>query len=67
MRVSGTLMNPKVRPDMVSLATKGSKFLSTLALGPIGLLAPFVHLGAHNKHPCDIQSIGQLGLKVSTE
>ena len=67
MRVTGTLLNPKVRPDMVSLATKGAKFLSVLAVGPIGLLAPFVDLGAHKKHPCDIQSIGQLGLKVSAD
>jgi uncharacterized protein involved in outer membrane biogenesis len=64
LRVSGTLMDPKVRPDTVSLLTKGAKFLSTLAVGPIGLLAPFVHLGAHKAHPCDVQSIGQLGLKI---
>jgi uncharacterized protein involved in outer membrane biogenesis len=64
LRVSGTLMDPNVRPDLVSLVTKGAKFLSTLAVGPIGLLAPFVHLGAHKKHPCDIQGIGQLGLKI---
>jgi hypothetical protein len=31
---------------------------------PVGLLAPFIHLGAHKKHPCDIQSIGQLGLNI---
>jgi hypothetical protein len=60
-------MHPKVRPDMLSLVTKGAKFLSALAVGPIGLLAPFVHLGAHKKHPCDIQGIGQLGLKISAE
>jgi len=64
LRVSGTLMDPKVRPDTVSLLTKGAKFLSTLAVGPVGLLAPFVHLGAHKKHPCDVQSIGQLGLNI---
>jgi len=64
LRVSGTLMDPKVRPDTLSLVTKGAKFLSTLAVGPIGLLAPFVHLGGHKKHPCDIQSIGQLGLNI---
>jgi hypothetical protein len=65
LRVSGTLLNLKVRPDMFSLATKGAKFLGTHAVGPIGLLAPFVRLGAHKKHPCDIQSIGQLGLQIS--
>ena len=64
LRVSGTLMDPKVRPDPLSLVTKGAKFLSALAVGPIGLLAPFVHLGAHKKHPCDIQGIGQLGLNT---
>jgi hypothetical protein len=67
LRVSGKVMDPKVRPDTVSLVTKGAKFLSTLAVGPIGLLAPFVHLGAHKKHPCDIQSIGQLGLNIPAE
>jgi len=64
LRVNGTLMDPKVRPDPLSLVTKGAKFLGTLAVGPVGLLAPFVHLGVHKKHPCDIQSIGQLGLNI---
>jgi hypothetical protein len=67
LRVSGTLMDPKVKPDMLSLATKGAKFLSILAVGPIGLLAPFVHLGAHKKHPCDIQGIGQQDKKIPTK
>jgi len=62
LRVSGTIMNPKVSPDKAALLTKGAELLSTLAVGPLGLLAPFVHLGAHKAHPCDIQSIGQLGL-----
>ena len=59
LRVTGTLLQPKVSPDALSLAAKGVKFLGHLALGPYGLLAPFVHLGAHQKHPCDIPSIGQ--------
>jgi hypothetical protein len=67
LRVSGTLLHPKVRPDTLSVATKGAKLLGHLALGPIGLLAPFVHLGAHKKHPCDVQSVAQLGLKVSAD
>jgi uncharacterized protein involved in outer membrane biogenesis len=67
LRVSGTLTDPKVRPDALALLTKGALALSSLAVGPIGLLAPFVHLGAHKKHPCDIQSIGQLGLQTSAE
>jgi uncharacterized protein involved in outer membrane biogenesis len=67
LRVSGTILDAKVRPDNLALLTKGALALSSLAVGPIGLLAPFVHLGAHKKHPCDIQSIGQLGLKISAE
>ena len=67
LRVSGTLMDPKVKPDKLSLATKGAKFLSILAVGPVGLLTPFVHLGAHNKHPCDIQGIGQQDKKIPTK
>ncbi len=63
LRVNGAIMDPKVSPDKFSLLTKGAELLSTVAIGPLGLLAPFVHLGAHKTHPCDIQSIGQLGLK----
>jgi uncharacterized protein involved in outer membrane biogenesis len=57
LRVTGSLTAPKVRPDTLDLAEKGAKLLSTLAIGPLGLLAPFVHLGAHDKHPCDIKAI----------
>jgi uncharacterized protein involved in outer membrane biogenesis len=64
LRISGTVMEPKVRPDTVSLLTEGAKFLSALAVGPLGLLAPFVHLGANKYHPCDVGSIGQLGLNI---
>ena len=60
MRVTGTLMDPKVKPDTLSLVKRGAKeVLGALVLGPFGLMAPFVHLGAHNKHPCDIQGIEQ--------
>jgi uncharacterized protein involved in outer membrane biogenesis len=59
LRVRGSIKNPKVRPSMASLAFKGAKALSALVVGPVGLLAPFVSLGAHNKHPCDVQSIGK--------
>lgn len=59
LRVSGTLMDPKVRPDTVSLLSKGAKALSALVVGPLGLLAPFVSLGAHKAHPCSIQGIGK--------
>ena len=41
---------------------EGAEALSSLEVGPIGLLAPFVHLGAHNAHPCNIQSVGQEAL-----
>jgi len=64
LRVSGTVMNPQVSADKISLLTKGAEALSSLVVGPIGLLAPFVHLGANNAHPCNIQSVGQEGLPV---
>jgi uncharacterized protein involved in outer membrane biogenesis len=58
LRVTGSIQDPKVRPDMPSLAFKGARALSVLAVGPVGLLAPFVTLGAHEKHPCDIEKLG---------
>jgi uncharacterized protein involved in outer membrane biogenesis len=64
LQVSGTVMEPTVRPDTASLLTEGAKFLSALAVGPIGLLAPFVHLGANKNHPCDVQNVRQLGLNI---
>jgi len=67
LRVSGTLMNPKVRPDTLSVAQKGAEMLGALALGPIGLLAPFIRLGAHHKHPCEVKHVGELGLSVPAE
>jgi uncharacterized protein involved in outer membrane biogenesis len=63
LRVSGSIMDPKVSPDKLALLSRGARALSALVIGPLGLLAPFVHLGAYQKHPCDIQSIGQLGLQ----
>ena len=65
LRVSGTMLDAKVRPDHLALLEKGALALSSLVIGPVGLLAPFVRLGAHKKHPCDVQSIGQLGLQTS--
>jgi uncharacterized protein involved in outer membrane biogenesis len=59
LRVEGSLQDPMVRPDMTSLATKGIKSLSALVVGPLGLLAPFVNLGAHERHPCDIRGAGK--------
>jgi len=63
LRVSGTILDAKVSPDTLALLETGARALGSLAIGPLGLLAPFVHLGAYKKHPCDIQSIGQLGLQ----
>ena len=59
LRVSGSIMDPKVRPDTLSLLTKGAKALSALVIGPFGLLAPFVNLGAHQAHPCNVHGIGK--------
>ena len=59
LRVSGPIIDPKVRPDTLSLLTKGAKALSALVIGPIGLLAPFVNLGAYKAHPCEVHSIGK--------
>ena len=67
LRVSGTIMDAKVSPDKFSLLTKTAGALSTLAVGPIGLLAPFVRLGANKNHPCDVQSTRQLGLNIPAE
>jgi hypothetical protein len=67
LRVSGTVMEPRVRPDALSLLTKGAEALSTLVVGPLALLAPFVHLDAYKKHPCDIQGIGQHDKKIPTK
>ena len=64
LRVSGSVIDPHVGVDKASTLTQGAKALSTLAVGPLGLLAPFVHLGANKSHPCDVPGIGQLGLKT---
>jgi uncharacterized protein involved in outer membrane biogenesis len=62
LRVSGTLLDPDVEPDKASVALRGSTALSALVIGPLGLLAPFVRLGAKNEHACDVESIGEVGL-----
>ena len=67
LRVTGTIMDAKVRPDNLALLTTGAEMLSSLAIGPLGLLSPFVHLGALKKHPCDVKSIGELGLSVPSK
>jgi uncharacterized protein involved in outer membrane biogenesis len=64
LRVSGSVLEPSVGVDKASALTRGARALSFLAVGPLGLLAPFVHLGANKSHPCDVPSIGQLGLNI---
>ena len=61
LRVSGTVMDPLVSVDKASALTRSATALSALAFGPLGLLAPFVHLGANQSHMCEVPSIGQLG------
>jgi hypothetical protein len=59
LHVTGSILDPKVRPASGSLLLQGSKGLSALALGPAGLLAPFIKTGAGKKHPCDIGALKQ--------
>jgi uncharacterized protein involved in outer membrane biogenesis len=59
LRVSGSVMDPKVRPDTLSLLSKGARALSALVVGPLGLLAPFVNLGAYKAHPCNVHDVGK--------
>jgi uncharacterized protein involved in outer membrane biogenesis len=67
LRVKGSIMDPKVSPDKVALLTKGAEALSSLVVGPLALLAPFVHLGAHKAHPCDVKGIGKGAPEISDE
>jgi uncharacterized protein involved in outer membrane biogenesis len=67
LRVSGSVLEPSVGVDKVSALTRGARALSTLVVGPLGLLAPFIHLGANKSHPCNVPSIGQLGLNIPAE
>jgi hypothetical protein len=64
LRVSGSFMEPHFGVDKASALTRGARALSALVVGPLGLLAPFVHLGATKSHPCDVPSIGQLGVNI---
>ena len=57
LRVDGSILDPRVRPDMTSVATKGVKALSSLVLGPAGLLVPFIRAGARHQHPCDVAEL----------
>jgi len=57
LHVDGSILDPRVRPDMASVATKGVKALSSLVLGPAGLLLPFMSAGARHQHPCDVAEL----------
>ena len=57
LHVTGSVLDPRVRPDMSSVATKGVKALSSLVLGPAGLLVPFMNAGAPHQHPCDVEAL----------
>jgi uncharacterized protein involved in outer membrane biogenesis len=59
LRVTGRLTSPHVSPDVFAMAKKGAKLLGVLAVGRLGILAPFVRLGARNKHPCDIRALDE--------
>lgn len=63
LRVTGTIQNPEVSPDYEALALKGARALSTVLVGPVGLLAPFVNLGAGKSHPCDMTELRGEGLQ----
>ena len=52
-------MEPHVGVDKASALTQSAKALSALLVGPLGLLAPFVNLGAYKAHPCEVHSIGK--------
>ena len=60
LKVSGKVTAPEVSVVKASLLASGARGLSALAVGPAGLLAPFVHLGAANPHPCDVQGVDHM-------
>jgi hypothetical protein len=57
LRVTGTIQDPHVSPDYESLALKGARALSFFLVGPVGLLTPFMNLGADKSHPCDVKEL----------
>jgi hypothetical protein len=67
LKVSGTVMDPQVGVDKGALLTSAAKALSSLVVGPVGLLAPFAHLGANKAHPCDVKGVGQSAPKNAGE
>ena len=57
LHVTGSILDPRVRPETRSVVKKGAKALSALVLGPAGLLVPFIRTGARTSHVCDIQAL----------
>ena len=57
LHVGGSILDPRVRPDVASVAKKGVEALSSLVLGPAGLLVPFMSAGARHQHPCDVAEL----------
>lgn len=57
LHISGSMRDPRVRPQTKALAKKGAKALSALVIGPAGLLVPFINTGARHRHVCDIQAL----------
>jgi hypothetical protein len=54
---SGSIMAPRAGADNASALNKGARALSSLVVDPLGLLAPFLHLGADKDHPFEVSSI----------
>ena len=61
LHVTGNASHPQVRVDKAAAAERGGTALSAVAVGPLGLMAPFVTLGASDKHPCDVKDYGTEG------
>jgi hypothetical protein len=52
MLIGGTLKSPSVRPDPAGVAKGIGGAALGLAMGPLGLLLPFVSAGAGDANPC---------------
>ena len=65
LRVTGSTSKPHVSVDKASAAKRAATALSALVVGPLGLLAPFVSLGAAEKHPCDVKQYDTAGQQTT--
>ncbi|MCP4327372.1 MAG: AsmA family protein [Alphaproteobacteria bacterium] len=68
LRVGGTLSDPTVAPDALSVVGEVAEaVVGVLLLGPAGFLVPFASLGAGHHHPCvnDLQKT--FGDKIASE